>query len=71
MMFSLKLFAGILIIYFIFCVYFMITSFLEEGSPFKYKSKMYKGKERYVFKSMGFDGELEYWDRKKKRYVKF
>jgi hypothetical protein len=35
MMFSLKLFAGILIIYFIFCVYFMITSF-EEGSPFKY-----------------------------------
>ena len=49
----------------------MITSFLEEGSPFKYKSKMYKGKERYVFKSMGFDGELEYWDRKKKRYVKF
>jgi hypothetical protein len=48
----------------------MITSF-EEGSPFKYKSKMYKGKERYVFKSMGFDGELEYWDRKKKRYVKF
>ena len=42
MMFSLKLFAGILIIYFIFCVYFMITSFLEEGSPFKYKSKMWK-----------------------------
>jgi hypothetical protein len=66
----LKLMLGFLIVYGILCLYFMITEYFKiKNNPDAYKPEMFEGEERYVFNREIFDGGIEYWDRKEKKYV--